>query len=99
MSHSTSRPYGKWYESMFRWWRWDAEDLFLMEQERAVDEQERLRAADMMASRCLESLMPELQVCILPPIEGFSSWDIMKLRHKRRDAFEKLLKEFWRERV
>lgn len=102
MSHSTSRPYGKWYESghvfLFSW-RWSEDDLAELAVEKMDDEQERLRAADMMAKRFVDEFWPEIEVAILPPVGGFSSWDIIKHRYDRRDELVSMMKEFWRERV
>lgn len=63
------------------------------------DEQERIRAADMMAQRFVNEHWPEIEVAVLPPINGFSTWDVIRHRFSRRDEWVKLLQEFWRERV
>jgi|ERR1700722_16193399 len=99
MSHSTSRPYGKWYDSVLFWWRWSEDDLAEVAVERMDDEQERLRAADMMAQRFVNEFWPLLEVTILPPMNGFQSWDVVKHRYERREEVKAMLQQFWRERV
>ena len=102
MGHSTSKPYGKWCDSgrvLFFQHRWSDLDRFSLAIERVLEEQERIRAADMMANRFVSEFWPQIEVAVLPPIDGFSSWDVIKRRHSRRDAWVRLLQEFWRERV
>jgi len=103
MSHSTSRPCGKWYESgrhfLFGFPRYTDAEMDLMRAEIEQDEQERLRAADMMAKRFVDEFWPEIAVTILPPMNGFSSWDVIKHRYDRRDELVAMMQEFWRQRV
>jgi hypothetical protein len=101
MSHSTSRPYGKWYDSrvMFFLWRWSEDDLAELAVEKMDDEQERLRAADMMAKRFVDEFWPEIEVAVLPPRSGFESWNIIKHRYERREEMVTMLQQFWRARA
>lgn len=101
MSRSVSIP-RKWYDSghvfLFSW-RWSDEDRAELFAEKMDDEQERLRAADMMARRFVDEFWPQIEVAILPSVKGFVSWDVMRPRYKCREEWESLLQEFWRKRV
>ena len=102
MSHSTSRPWSKWYDSgwlMLTFYRWSDDDKAELYCERMEDEFERLRAADMMAKRFVDAFWPEIEVAILPPINGTSGWDIRRHRWDRRDEVMRMMQEFWREKV
>jgi hypothetical protein len=102
MGHSTSKPYSKWSDSgrvLFFQHRWSNLDRFSLALERMWEEQERIRAADMMANRFVTEYWPQIEVAVLPPIDGFSTWDVIRHRSKQRDKWVSLLQEFWRERV
>lgn len=103
MSHSVSRPYGKWYESSFRFLfgfrGFTNDEMELLRAEMEQDEKERLRAADMMADKFVENNWSLFEITILPPNGGLSSWDIFKHKCKIRDEMTKMIRNFWRERV
>ncbi len=103
MKRSTTRPYGKWYESgyhlIFGYPQFTVMEMELLRAEHEQDEQERVRAADMMADKFVDEIWPLVEVTILLPVGGFSSWDVIKHKYERRDEFRNMLREFWREKV
>lgn len=102
MRRSTSIPYGKWYDSarlLFSLYRWSDDDKAELYADRMEDEMERLRSADMMAKRFVDKYFPDIAVTICPPVDGYSSWEIRKLRWQKRDKMLEMLQQFWRERV
>ena len=64
-----------------------------------LNEQERRRAADMMARHFVDQHWPDIEATILPPVEGCSNWDIVRHKSKVRGLWLDLMQKFWGEQV
>lgn len=78
MSHSTTRPYGKWYESgrhfLFGFSRFTAEEMDLLRAEIEQDERERVCAAEKLADYKLSRMLSAVRVALNPTRMQINSW-------------------------
>jgi hypothetical protein len=83
--------------------RWSEEDWAELEAERAVDEAERVRAAEAMADyKFMQNVELYNEALNVPPVRLESAWGFYRndwLTARGTSGVQKLLREFWKERV